>query len=100
MTTPATTSIDTSHPAPLHSDISQCAADLWVEYGRPEGRDVDIWLEAERRLLGATKRQDDRRDSVAPAPLHPERAPRLGRRRSQVNVGPSPSPPAPKPPQA
>ncbi len=32
--------------------ISQRARELWERYGRPEGRDNEIWLEAERQLLG------------------------------------------------
>jgi hypothetical protein len=33
-------------------NISQRARELWEQYGRPEGRDTEIWLEAERQLLG------------------------------------------------
>ncbi|MET0262459.1 MAG: DUF2934 domain-containing protein [Rariglobus sp.] len=35
-----------------HEDISQRARELWAGYGHPEGRDEQIWLEAERQLLG------------------------------------------------
>ncbi|CAM2965689.1 DUF2934 domain-containing protein [Rariglobus hedericola] len=35
-----------------HEDISQRARELWSNYGQPEGRDNEIWLEAERQLLG------------------------------------------------
>jgi hypothetical protein len=38
---------------PLHDAIAVRAYQLWEGYGRPEGRDVEIWLEAERQLLGA-----------------------------------------------
>jgi len=38
---------------PLHDDISARARELWEKYGRPTGRDEEIWLEAERQLLGA-----------------------------------------------
>ncbi|MDX2185850.1 MAG: DUF2934 domain-containing protein [Opitutaceae bacterium] len=38
---------------PLHEEISERARDLWQRYGQPEGRDEEIWLEAERQLLGA-----------------------------------------------
>lgn len=31
-------------------DISQRARELWEGYGRPAGRDQEIWLEAERQL--------------------------------------------------
>ncbi len=37
---------------PTQEDISRRATMLWENYGRPEGRDVEIWLEAERQLLG------------------------------------------------
>lgn len=40
-------------PATLtQEDISQRARELWESYGRPDGRDTEIWLEAERQLLG------------------------------------------------
>jgi hypothetical protein len=37
---------------PTHEDISQRATSIWQSYGQPEGRDTEIWLEAERQLLG------------------------------------------------
>ncbi len=52
-----------SHPVvpdtrelPLNLEIARHAYDLWERYGRPEGRDVAIWLEAERQLLGADEK--------------------------------------------
>lgn len=38
---------------PLQDRISDQARQLWENYGRPHGRDVEIWLEAERQVLGA-----------------------------------------------
>lgn len=35
---------------PTQDEISQRAQKLWQDYGRPEGRDTEIWLEAERQL--------------------------------------------------
>jgi hypothetical protein len=35
-----------------HEQISRRAEELWRQYGSPAGRDDDIWLEAERQLLG------------------------------------------------
>ena len=35
---------------PTHEQIARAAHDLWVEKGRPAGRDIEIWCEAERRL--------------------------------------------------
>lgn len=40
---------------PLHEDIAACARELWRKYGCPVGRDEQIWLEAERQLLGADR---------------------------------------------
>lgn len=36
---------------PTHEDITLRAILLWQNYGQPEGRDTEIWLEAERQLL-------------------------------------------------
>ena len=33
-----------------HDNISRKAKELWESYGRPEGRDEEIWFEAERSL--------------------------------------------------
>jgi hypothetical protein len=37
---------------PLEEKIAANAHELWQNYGRPAGRDLDIWLEAERQVLG------------------------------------------------
>ncbi len=42
---------DIASPA-SQENISQRARELWEGYGRPVGRDEEIWLEAERQLLG------------------------------------------------
>jgi len=46
---------DANYPAQLvvpadESEIRQLAAKIWAEVGRPEGRDSQIWLEAEAKL--------------------------------------------------
>lgn len=41
---------------PAHEDITLRAILLWQNYGKPEGRDTEIWLEAERQLLGTDRR--------------------------------------------
>ncbi len=38
---------------PLHQEIATQAYILWQHYGQPHGRDLGIWLEAERQVLGA-----------------------------------------------
>jgi hypothetical protein len=35
-----------------HEEIARHARNLWEQYGRPAGRDEQIWLEAERQLRG------------------------------------------------
>jgi len=35
---------------PTHDEISAFARSHWEKSGRPTGRDMEIWLEAERRL--------------------------------------------------
>ena len=36
--------------------IRELAHKIWIERGRPEGRDVECWLAAERELEGDTRR--------------------------------------------
>jgi hypothetical protein len=50
-TTPHSVPVDT-RTEPLETRISRQARELWENYGRPEGRDLSIWLEAERQVLG------------------------------------------------
>ena len=62
---PLTSAAD-ARPAPLHHEIAQRASELWVEYGRPVDRDLAIWLEAEQRLLSATRTaRDENRGPVS-----------------------------------
>jgi hypothetical protein len=51
--TPATpTASAETRQRPLEEDIARRAKELWERYNRPSGRDEQIWLEAERQLLG------------------------------------------------
>ena len=36
---------------PTHDEISRQAYELWQNRGCPTGRDLELWLEAERQLL-------------------------------------------------
>ncbi len=47
-----TTSTSPGATQPTHDEISQKARELWENYGRPAGRDEEIWFEAERALQG------------------------------------------------
>jgi hypothetical protein len=40
--------------------IRERAHEIWIERGRPEGRDVEFWLAAERELEGLRQRRRGR----------------------------------------
>ncbi len=42
--------------SPTHAEITRRAEKLWQDYGRPAGRDEEIWLEAERTLTAASSK--------------------------------------------
>lgn len=46
-----------SNETNIHDEITQRARELWQARGRPEGCDLEIWLEAERGILSAQKAQ-------------------------------------------
>lgn len=50
---PASAAPKHTREMPLLEEVSRRARQLWEEKGRPEGRDVEFWLEAERQVLGA-----------------------------------------------
>jgi hypothetical protein len=57
-------------PKPVTQEqIAALAYELWVAQGRPQGSDIDIWLEAERQLAGAPPRPLER----DPIPADPDR---------------------------
>ena len=44
--------VATGAPPPTHEQIEALAHAIWIDRGRPEGRELDNWLEAERQLKG------------------------------------------------
>lgn len=64
---------------PTQEQISQRAYEIYIERGRPEGRDLEHWLEAERQL---SPRNDSSRSQTAaasaPEMTAPPRATRPG----------------------
>lgn len=56
---------------PTRAEIEDRARTLWLAHGSPAGRDLDIWLEAERQLVAER--------TMADAPGS-RRAPRRGER--------------------
>jgi Protein of unknown function (DUF2934) len=42
---------------PTHEQVAERAYQIFVERGRPEGRDQEHWFEAEEQLIAATQQQ-------------------------------------------
>lgn len=66
------------HREPTHDEIALCAMTIWVEEGRPQGRDLEHWLLAETRL-----RQALQVEAAAAAGGQPRRTTRNGAKRGQ-----------------
>jgi hypothetical protein len=47
--------------------VRRRAHELWENDGRPEGREMDFWLQAEREIGEAGKETDQRQGDAAPA---------------------------------
>jgi len=41
---------NTREPGPMKEDIAKLAHHIWEQEGRPDGRDLDIWLRAESQI--------------------------------------------------
>jgi hypothetical protein len=52
---------------PLHDAISRQAEKLWKRYGCPQGRDDEIWLEAEGQVLGSDRQTRQVAGGAVPA---------------------------------
>ncbi len=77
---PAPASPADTRTLPLEERISHQAHALWEGYGRPAGRDVAIWLEAERQVLGVDPRVNQQAGgAVAERPLHDALTPQTPR---------------------
>jgi hypothetical protein len=51
-----------SYQAPTHEEIAVCAQSIYEREGRPQGREVQHWLQAEAQLIAERK--------AASAPIH------------------------------
>lgn len=94
--------IMSSFDDPSHDEITQRAKSLWEERGRPEGRDTEIWLDAEKSL----KQRDDQsfssaqeRDSTPPISVE-KSSRRAQRREADDNRNRAPAPETRLPPRA
>lgn len=52
-----------THTVFTHAEIARRAEELWRQYGEPQGRDEEIWFEAERQLIGSSG------SAIDPAPV-------------------------------
>ncbi|HXG48119.1 MAG TPA: DUF2934 domain-containing protein [Methylomirabilota bacterium] len=58
--------MDASTRQPTHEEVARRAYELWEQRGRPQGRDVELWLEAEGQLRSSLGRgEQQQRSSVA-----------------------------------
>lgn len=51
-----------------HEEISQRARQIWEREGRPEGRDVEHWLQAEEELRRESQGSESARETVSSQP--------------------------------
>lgn len=50
-------------PSPTEHDIALRAHQLWEEAGKPPGRELEFWLQAEQELQGAAERGEPEKGS-------------------------------------
>ena len=48
-----------SHSQLSHDEIEICAYCIWVQEGKPEGRDLDHWLQAEMQLIASKPHEEE-----------------------------------------
>jgi hypothetical protein len=60
-------------PHPKHEEIAALAHQIWEKNGRPAGRDVQFWLQAEQSLLSSIKAPPPAQAPAARAPGSPSR---------------------------
>jgi len=60
-----------------YQDITQRARKLWECYGRPEGRDEEIWFKAERQVRGSNPLIEDKSGGSVSARQRSPEGPRL-----------------------
>jgi hypothetical protein len=51
-TASAPRSVTPSSASPTHEQVAKRAYEIWVAKGRPQGKDVENWRQAERELMG------------------------------------------------
>jgi len=81
------------------ANVSRVAYQLWENAGRPAGRDLEFWLEAETRVRASAQQASVPRNvEVAPVVTVAEKAPRATRpaRNGAKKSWPKPYPSLPK----
>ena len=63
--------MNSTHP-PSHDEIAQRAQTIWEQRGRPEGEEMEHWLQAERELRTEREQADRVRQGLSgPSPTTP-----------------------------
>ncbi len=58
---------DRNYQPPTHDEIAACARRIYEIEGRPEGRAMEHWLQAEQQLIGERKAKTAHTAAPAPA---------------------------------
>jgi hypothetical protein len=69
-TQPARAAAAAAAPGPTEAEIRHAAHQLWLEQGRPEGRELDHWFAAKETLRHHHGRSAGRGRKPAAAPVH------------------------------
>ncbi len=100
---------------PTHEEITTLARQLWQEQGEPQGRDVEIWFEAERQLADHADRgsgphpsgnaeamsKSHHQPTLSESQSEHARQERVQQQRKEARapISPTKTAPAPKPPE-
>jgi hypothetical protein len=78
--------------SPTHEAVTQRAQQIWQNYGRPSGRDTEIWLEAERQLTA-----ENGAERTFSSPIPGERGVKASLQKKEARAPKVPAKTAPKP---
>lgn len=85
---------------PTHEQVTHRAEKLWQERGRPDGKDLEIWLEAERQLTtGASSNGSGTQSEAKSAVAVAEKAAQQ-RKEARAPMVPSKTVPKAPPPES
>ncbi|MEO7412117.1 MAG: DUF2934 domain-containing protein [Opitutaceae bacterium] len=71
MNSPLYLAVPGADSAPCHDEIAARAYQLWSDSGHPEGRNDEIWLEAEHRLIITAETPPNLNSAILQTLRHP-----------------------------